>query len=239
VDPADDRPGSAPPGFERFAAAAVAAALPAPAAAWFREALAAAAAEGAAAPAFARAWSGAGRRLGRAPVAFGAEAAAARPPPPALGGWAMDEAGRATLLLAALGATAPDAQVRAVEELWRTGEVRERQALMKVLAHLPGPERFAALGAEAVRTHMLSVFEALACENPYPARHLPPLAFCQLVVKALQNGVSLARIVDLDRRRDAELGRMVEAFASERRAAGRPVPDDVSALLSARPPSAR
>ena len=73
--------------------------------------------------------------------------------------------------------------------------------------------------------------EAIACENPFPARHFEELAFNQLVMKSLFNGISLSRIEGLPARRSAELLRMVAAYASERRAAGRVVPEDVSYLL--------
>ena len=46
-------------------------------------------------------------------------------------------------------------------------------------------------------------------------------------MKAIFNGLSLRRVLGLAERNNAELRRMVEAYASERRAAGRPVPEDV------------
>jgi hypothetical protein len=207
------------------------------AASFLRAGVARAAAEGLVSPAFALAWSTAGRRLGRHALAFDAQqlevlARAGAPFVPA--GWGADEAGRALLLLAALAATEVGARARALRELYRTGEVRERQALARVLAFIPdppGPASLADLAEEVARTHMLSVFEALACENPYPARHLSDAAFGQIVVKALANGISLARITGLPARRSPELGRMVQAFASERRAAGRPIPDDLHLAL--------
>ena len=52
------------------------------------------------------------------------------------------------------------------------------------------------------------MFEAIACENPFPARYFPELNFNQMVLKALFNGVALARIVGLRRRRNPELARM-------------------------------
>jgi hypothetical protein len=203
------------------------------AAAFLREAAARAGAEGLASAAFASAWGRAGRRLGRAALAFDADetaelARAGAPFAPA--GWAADEAGRALLLLAALAGTEPEARAPALRELYRTGEVRERQALVRVLAFIPdppGPAALADLAEEVARTHMLSVFEALACENPYPARHLADAAFGQIVVKALSNGIALSRIAGLASRRGPELSRMVQAFASERLAAGRPLPPDL------------
>jgi len=44
--------------------------------------------------------------------------------------------------------------------------------------------------------------------------------------------VPLARMIGLAERTTHELVRMVEAYASERRAAGRPVPGDVALIRS-------
>jgi hypothetical protein len=60
----------------------------------------------------------------------------------------------------------------------------------------------------------------------YPARYFPDDAFNQMVLKALFVGAPLAQIYGLAERTTSELIRMAEAYASERRAAGRPVPED-------------
>jgi hypothetical protein len=146
-------------------------------------------------------------------------------------GWGADECGRAILLLAGLAAVPATEQVALVEELYRTGEIRERQAVLRVLAYLPEPARFVPLAIESVRANVLSELEAIACENPFPSRHFPEGAFNQLVLKSLFNGISLRRIDGLGERRAPELVRMVTAYASERRAAGRVVPDDVTLVL--------
>jgi hypothetical protein len=98
---------------------------------------------------------------------------------------------------------------------------------------LPEPERVVALGVEACRSSIQPVFEAIACENPFPARHFPEPNFNQMVLKALFTGVPLARILGLQDRVTAELERMARDFASERRAAGRPVPADIGRLIGA------
>lgn len=92
---------------------------------------------------------------------------------------------------------------------------------------LTAPERFRAIAIDACRTNILSLFEAIACDNPFPARAFPDLQFNQLVLKALSNSIPLSRIVGLDRRANAELARMADAYASERAAAGRAVPADI------------
>jgi hypothetical protein len=52
-----------------------------------------------------------------------------------------------------------------------------------------------------------------------------------MVLKALFVGVPLARVHGLADRKTAELARAVNAFASERRAAGRAIPEDVRYAL--------
>lgn len=172
---------------------------------------------------FAAAFSAAGRRLGKAEV----HATLAIPWPAVTG---ADECGRAALVLAAIGTLEPAEHVPFVRDLVRRGDVRERQAVLRVLAALPAPERFVDVAVDAYRTNVQSVFEAIACHNAYPARHFPDDAFHQLVLKALFVGAPLARVVGLAGRIDDELVRMVEAYASERRAAGRPVPEDAQLI---------
>ena len=186
------------------------------AAAWFAEQLALARDDTKLRVAFA----GAGRRLGT--VAIGDDAARITEAGltwPASAG--VDECGRAALLLAA----SPSAPL--VRELVRRGEVRERQAVLRVLAALPEPAALVEIAVDACRTNVLTVFEAIACDNDFPARHFDEHAFVQLVLKALFVSAPVGRIVGLAQRTTAELERMVDAFASERRAAGRPIPDDV------------
>jgi hypothetical protein len=204
--------------------------LAAEAAAWLRDALA-----GVADDQHLRArWSAAGRRLGRAPLTLSAQeeeelrlqGAAFLPR-----AWGADECGRALLLVAALEARPADRQLALVEELYRTGEMRERQAVLRVLEALPGPERFTALAVDAVRANVVPEIEAIACDNPFPARHFPEEAFNQMVLKCLFNAVPLARIRGLGERRTPELVRMVAGLAAERRAAGRAVPPDAALVL--------
>ena len=173
---------------------------------------------------FHAAFSAAGRKLGKATVI----APRLRIPWPNASG--ADECGRAALVLAATASLETHEHVELVRDLIRRGEVRERQAVLRVLAALPIPERFVELAVDACRTNVQSVFEAIACDNAFPARHFPQPAFNQMVLKALFIGAPVARIVGLATRVTDELVRMVEAYASERRAAGREVPEDAKLI---------
>jgi hypothetical protein len=173
---------------------------------------------------FHAAFSAAGRKLGKGTVI----APRLRIAWPNASG--ADECGRAALVLAAVGSLDAGEHVELVRDLVRRGEVRERQAVLRVLAALPIPERFVDLAVDACRTNVQSVFEAIACDNAFPARHFPQPALNQMVLKALFVGAPVARIVGLEPRITDELVRMVEAYASERRAAGREVPEDAKLI---------
>jgi hypothetical protein len=183
--------------------------LPEPAAAWLGEAIATLKSEPGNWESFLPLWSRAGRQLGI----------------PA------DVPGRALLLRTALESQPGPSQPALVDDLFATGEIRERVALLRALPELPGPERFAAIAIEAVRSNATSVVEAIACDNPFPRGHFPDAAFHQMVVKCLFLGLPLSHIEGLAARSSAELKRMVTDYASERRAAGRSVPADVDLVL--------
>jgi hypothetical protein len=140
-----------------------------------------------------------------------------------------DDLLRVGLLLGAPG-DAP-----ALTELFRAGDSDERRAILRALPVLPAPERHVALAIDACRTNVVPIFEAIACENPFPGRHFPELHFQQMVLKAVFLGVRLPRVLGLAARVTPELARMADDYAAERRAAGRVVPEDL-ALLSERIP---
>jgi hypothetical protein len=185
--------------------------------------------------AFALTFTVAARRVGTAPLTPSAEELArlreAGMTWPVTG-WGMDQLTRSALLLLAAAALSPPEFKTLVEDSYGHGDNRERQAVLRALAFLPGPGRFLPLAIEACRTSIQPLFEAIACENPYPAAHFPELNFNQMVLKALFIGVPLARIVGLRGRITAELRRMAADYASERRAAARSVPADIGELLS-------
>jgi len=144
--------------------------------------------------------------------------------------WPLDQLGRVSMLALASQRLSPAEIEWILGACYRQGDSRERQAALRAIPFMQWQERFVPVAVDACRTNEVPIFEAIACENPFPAAHFPDLNFNQMVLKALFVGVALARIVDLDRRRTAELARMVEGYASERRAAGRSVPVDIGRI---------
>lgn len=181
-------------------------------------------------------FAGAGRRLAGAPLAAEDHEALCSAGIPAPERWGLDDLARAALLLQALGLLPAEEHAGFVRGLYLRGDYREQAAVLRALMLLPEPARFLDMAVNACRTNVLDVFEAIACENPYPARYFPDPSFNQLVLKALFVGVPLGRIVGLAERNSGELRRMAQDYASERRAAGRPVPADIGLVLAAQNP---
>jgi hypothetical protein len=137
---------------------------------------------------------------------------------------------RLWLVLNALPHVEVDAQPDWLLQLFEAGELGEQVSILRVLPLLPDPARFLETGVQACRTNARDVFEAIVCENPFLAEHFPPLNFNQAIMKAIFMDVPISRVTDLARRITPELSRMAKGYASERRAAGRPVPNDAEFL---------
>ena len=182
---------------------------------------------------FVSAFSAAGRRLGTAAIALRDDERLPGEDGVALlfAGRGLDEAGRAALLLAR-SAALKSGHLALASEVFYRGEVREKQALLRALPLLPEPAQFLDLAVEACRSSVQTLFEAIACENPYPADWFSQEAFNQLVLKALFIEVSVNRIAGLARRADSELARMATGYGSERRVAGRRVPADIDTICT-------
>lgn len=131
------------------------------------------------------------------------------------------------------------ADTDALTRVYRQGTADERRAVLHALPHLvPGPEALH-LVEDALRTNDTRLVAAAL--GPYGARRLAPHPWRQAVLKCLFAGVRVDEVADLARRArgDTELARMLRAFAEERTAAGRSVPEDLYRVLAltASPPA--
>jgi hypothetical protein len=164
------------------------------------------------------------RRLGTAPLALSAsdlEAASGSRPGWDPGEWTVDQAARVCLLLA----STPDSAEfsRRLDRLCSAADIGELVAYYRGLPLYPDQPRHVLRAAEGVRSNMRVVFEAVAHRNPYPSEQFAEPAWNQMVLKALFVGTRLDPVVGLDRRRNANLARMLSDYAHERWAASRPV----------------
>lgn len=148
--------------------------------------------------------------------------------------WTLLDWTRAALVLRALDRLPLERLPTFVLALFERGEIGEQESLLRTLAVLPGPEQYAETALLGCRSNAHRVFEAIACENPYPVRFFSEHAFNQMVLKAIFMEVRASRIEGLATRVTDELVRMVLAYASERQAAGRPTPLDVEFITAER-----
>jgi len=136
--------------------------------------------------------------------------------------WTCLDGLRVGLVLSRGDLSEPSAEA-ALEDAFRYADEGELRALYRCLAHLPAPERFSWRAREGCRTNIVPVFEAVACDTPYPSRYFDDIAWNQLIIKAVFIGASLWRVFGLDGRLSEELARMALDLADERRSAGRVV----------------
>jgi hypothetical protein len=183
---------------------------------------------------FAKAYTRAARMLGSAPLAFEPDEVRRLSSSgfPLHEGRALHELGRIVLLLCAAEGLNADEQPEFINAFYARGDNAEREALLHALPLLPEPDRFLATAVEACRSNVQTVFESIACENPYPVRYFPGLHFNQMVMKAVFIGVPLRRIEGLATRIEPALVRMAGDCVKERTAAGRPVPEDIQLITS-------
>lgn len=109
----------------------------------------------------------------------------------------------------------------AAEDLYRHGDNDEKRA---VLLACPTPE----LLRDALRTNDSRLVAAALGPG---AEQLTDAEWRHGVLKGVFMGLPLAGVHDLDRRADAELGRMLDSLRQEREAAGRVMPGDAVALM--------
>ena len=176
------------------------------------------------------AYATAPQRVGRGPLALSADdldTLHRAAPDIGFERWTREDAARALLLMARRDHAGGDAFVSSALECFEQGDAREQQSFLRAIALWPEAKAFLAAAIDACRTNIVPVFEALACENPYPAAHFPERNFNQMVLKATFNSIALSRIVGLPARLNPELSRMARDYAAERGAAGRTVPADL------------
>lgn len=167
----------------------------------------------------------AARKLPREPLAVGDDEELAW----LFSGSPFSEAARVALLLR-MSASQRDLP-GVLAECFRQGDNGEKRAVLRSLALMPDPDKLVEVGTFGCRTNVVTVFEAIACENPFPARHFPEPSFNQMVLKAVFVGVSLSRVMGLNDRLNPDLSRMAHDYAAERRAAGRSVPSDLELIV--------
>ena len=136
--------------------------------------------------------------------------------------WSIDTAARIAVLCK-LADHNPERFKDIITDLCRNADLAEGIALYSGIALYPHSDDLDKLVGEGLRTNMRAVFEAIAHNNPYPARHFNENRWNHMVLKALFIDSRLAPIQDLEKRANAELATILCDYAHERWATERPV----------------
>lgn len=152
----------------------------------------------------------AGRHYGRGPL-------------PGWSGWSVED-GIRTVLLLRLPLAGEELAAEAAARYWG-GDAAERRGVLRALPFLRIGAAGLTLTDDGLRTNDTRLISAAL--GPYARVHLDQYRWRQAVLKCLFTGIPLHRVAGLNERRDAELARMAQGFAAERRAAGRTVPADL------------
>lgn len=146
-----------------------------------------------------------------------------------------DDRAREELLVALLAALPAEEAARAIDELYRYGDDAERRGVLRGLSAAdPDSASLVAAGLELVVDALRTNDPRLvaAAMGPFGGRQLDQHAWRHGVLKVLFMGLPLEVVAGLDRRADDELARMAGALVAERRAASRPVTDDMQRLAA-------
>lgn len=165
----------------------------------------------------ARTFPAAARRTARGPLGDG-------------DGHRIEDAVRVELIATAATDLGPEALLDELTLLYRHGDADEKRAVLHALAGIDAPRvDGSALLLDALRANDVRL--VAAAMGPHASR-LSAHDWRHGVLKCLFVGVPLSAVADLRTRADDELVAMVGRFSDERRAAGRPVPDDASTVLA-------
>ncbi|RIJ76202.1 sugar phosphate isomerase/epimerase [Nakamurella silvestris] len=182
-------------------------------------------------------FAGAGRGVGRTPIDPDND-------PQGIRRGTVDDHARAELVTTLRNHLPAAGFAETVVELYRRGDDAERRGVLYGLntaaaQGLAEEDPLVPAGreivADALRTNDPRV--VAASMGTFSGRHLDQYSWRHGVLKLIFMDVTLDVVDGLQERTDEELSRMAVAFAAERHAAGRPVPEDVHRLTT--PPTER
>jgi len=110
-----------------------------------------------------------------------------------------------------------------VANLIQVADTSELETFLKFLILLPNAGDFNQAGVEALRTNIGIIFDAIALNNPYPSLYFNDQQWNQMYLKAAFMQRNLGEIVDVEKRANSDLARIISDYAHERWAASRDI----------------
>ncbi|MDA8909202.1 MAG: EboA domain-containing protein [Verrucomicrobiales bacterium] len=138
------------------------------------------------------------------------------------GGWDQYRLARVALLLL-LAPQGKEVFVETFHAILNTADLREQVALFSALPWLPHPEDIREAAVDGLRSNIVDIYDSIALDNAFPARHFSDDAWNQMVLKAIFITRPLHRIVGIADRKNQRLAEAISDLAHERWAAGRTI----------------
>ncbi len=110
-----------------------------------------------------------------------------------------------------------------VANLIQVADTGELATFLKFLILLPNAGDYNQVGVEALRTNIDIIFDAIALNNPYPSIYFNDQQWNQMYLKAAFMQRNLRDIVDVAKRANGDLARIISDYAHERWAASRDI----------------
>ncbi|MGB5781191.1 MAG: EboA domain-containing protein [Eudoraea sp.] len=110
-----------------------------------------------------------------------------------------------------------------VANLIQVADTGELETFLKFLILLPNTGDYNQVGVEALRTNIGIIFDAIALNNPYPSIYFNDQQWNQMYLKAAFMERNLGEIVDVEKRANKDLARIISDYAHERWAASRDI----------------
>ncbi len=110
-----------------------------------------------------------------------------------------------------------------VANLIQISDTGELETFLKFLVLLPDAGKYNQVAVEALRTNIATIFCAISLNNPYPSKYFNDQQWNQMYLKAAFMQLDLADILDVDKRANKDLARIISDYAHERWAASRDI----------------
>lgn len=137
-------------------------------------------------------------------------------------GWSLTQLARSYLIIE-LTTQKPEHFIETLNKLFMNADIYELIDLYRALPVFAHPEKFLLHATNGIRSNMISVFEAIALNNPYPADYFNENAWNQLILKSLFLDSPIQQIIGLKRRANSTLAKALINTAHERFAANRSI----------------
>ncbi|MBA3660609.1 MAG: EboA domain-containing protein [Gammaproteobacteria bacterium] len=145
-------------------------------------------------------------------------------------GWSSAQLARTYLLLNFAKHRGQDFK-KALDKIFAAADVNELITLYQALPLFPNPNDFLLHATNGIRSNMLSVFDAIALNNPYPADFFDEIGWNQVVLKTLHVDSKVEQIIGLKRRANPQLAKALMNTAEERYAANRKIRPELWSLI--------